>query len=137
MSKAHNQCQVPSDTSPETLVATLMNATKTAAITFTDKDLPSGSSDHNKALYIQVMACGKTVPKVLIDNGSALNVCPLKVASCLGLEASDLTPSDLIVRAYSNTKREVLGVATLDVSIGPTVIKIPFQVSNICSSIFF
>jgi hypothetical protein len=40
LSKAHNQCQVPSDTSPETLVATLMNATKTADITFTDKDLP-------------------------------------------------------------------------------------------------
>lgn len=131
LSKAHNQCQVPSDTSPETLVATLMNATKTAAITFTDKDLPEGGSYHFKALYITVMACGKPYkvsPMVLIDNGSALNVCPLKVASCLRLEASDFTPSD---RAYENTKREVLGVATLDVSIGPhdrESMKIPFQV---------
>lgn len=80
------------------------------------------------------MACGKPYkvsPMVLIDNGSALNVCPLKVASCLRLEASDFTPSDLIVRAYENTKREVLGVATLDVSIGPhdrESMKIPFQV---------
>ncbi|WVY98400.1 hypothetical protein V8G54_030551 [Vigna mungo] len=132
LSKAHNQCQVPSDTSPETLVATLMNATKTAAITF-NKDLPEGGSDHNKALYITIMACGKPYkvsPKVLIDNGSALNVCPLKVASCLRLEASDCTPSNLIVKAYENTKREVLGVATLDVSIGPhdrESMKIPFQ----------
>jgi len=76
------------------------------------------------------MACGKPYkvsPMVLIDNGSALNVCPLKVASCLRLEASDFTPSD---RAYENTKREVLGVATLDVSIGPhdrESMKIPFQ----------
>lgn len=108
-----------------------MNATKTAAITFTDKDLPEGGSSHFKALYITVMACGKPYkvsPMVLIDNGSALNVCPLKVASCLRLEASDFTPSD---RAYENTKREVLGVATLDVSIGPhdrESMKIPFQV---------
>ncbi|CAJ1938392.1 unnamed protein product [Sphenostylis stenocarpa] len=63
-----------------------------SAITF-NKDLPKGGSDHNKALYISVMACGK----------------PYKV-NCLRLEASDFTPSDLIVRAYENTKREVLGI---------------------------
>ncbi|KAG6570994.1 hypothetical protein SDJN03_29909, partial [Cucurbita argyrosperma subsp. sororia] len=37
----------------------------------------------------------------------------------LRLEASSFTPSDLIVKSYENTKREVLGVATLDTVVAP------------------
>ena len=31
---------------------------------------------------------------VLIDDGNALNVCPLKTTSCLGLSIEDFIPSD-------------------------------------------
>ena len=71
------------------------------------------------------------MPMVLVDNGSTLNVCSLKVASCLGLEISDFTPSDQIVRAYDNTKRDVFGVATLDLEMGSTSFKVPFQVIHV------
>src|ERR1041384_7123485 len=71
---------------------------------------------------------------VLIDNGSALNVCPLKVASCLGLGTSDFTPSDQVVKAYDNTRREVLGVVTLEVLIGPVRISTSFQVIDVATS---
>jgi len=53
---------------------------------------------------------------VLKDNGSALNVCPLKVATeAWGIIFHSFWPDCSV----ENTKREVLGVATLDVSIGP------------------
>ncbi|KAJ4851558.1 hypothetical protein Tsubulata_034837 [Turnera subulata] len=70
----------------------------------------------------------------LIDNGSALNVCPLKVASVLRLGLDDFTPSRQTIRAYDNAEREVLGTITLEVNFGPVAFPIEFQVLNIASS---
>ena len=70
---------------------------------------------------------------VLIDNGSSLNVCPLKTASCLGLSIEDFVPTDQHVRAYDNSRREVLGTITLELTIGPMIKKVEFQVLNIAS----
>ena len=68
---------------------------------------------------------------VLIDNGSALNVCPLKAASCLGLSIEDFVPINQHVRAYDNSRRVVLGTITLELTIGPMVKKVEFQVLNL------
>ena len=68
---------------------------------------------------------------VLIDDGSALNVCPLKTASCLGLSIKDFVPTNQHVKAYDNSRREVLGTITLDLTIEPMVKKVDFQVLNI------
>ena len=70
---------------------------------------------------------------VLIDNGSSLNVCPLKTASCLGLSIEDFVPTDQHVRAYDNSRREVLGTITLELTIGPMIKKVEFHVLNIAS----
>jgi hypothetical protein len=45
---------------------------------FIDKDLPNQGQHHFQALYITLDMKEKRVPMVLIDNESALNVCPLK-----------------------------------------------------------
>ena len=68
---------------------------------------------------------------VLIDDGSALNMCPLKTASCLGLNIEDFVPTDQHVRAYDNSRREVVGIITLELTIGPMIKKVEFQVLNI------
>ena len=70
---------------------------------------------------------------VLIDDGSALDVCPLKTASCLGLSIEDFMPTDQHVRAYDNSRREVLGTIILELTIGLMVKKVDFQVLNIAS----
>ena len=76
---------------------------------------------------------GKRIPTVLVDDGSALNFCPLKTASYLGLSIEDFVPIDQHVRAYDNSRREVLGTITLELTIGPMVKKVDFQVLNIAS----
>ena len=58
---------------------------------------------------------------VLVDDGSALNVCLLRTTSCFGLNTEDFGPSNQYVRAYNNTRREVLGNVTLEITIGLTV----------------
>ncbi|XP_071900964.1 uncharacterized protein [Coffea arabica] len=57
----------------------------TKQITFSDDELPAEGIGHNKALYITVRCNGKMLPKVLIDNGSALNICPWSTLEKLGL----------------------------------------------------
>ena len=87
-------------------------------ISYSDKDLTKKGKHHNDPLHITVDAKGKRIPMVLIDDGSAFNVCPLKTASCLGLSIEDFMPTDQHVKAYDNNKREVLGTVTLELTIG-------------------
>lgn len=84
-------------------------------------------------MYITVDTMGKRVPIVLIDNGSALNVCPLRTATVLGLGPTDFTPSGQTVRSYDNTRREVIGVVTLPLIMGPTEFRVEFQVLDVPS----
>ena len=51
---------------------------------------------------------------VLVDDGSVLNMCPLKTASWLGLSVEGFVLTDQHVRAYDNNRREVLGTVTLE-----------------------
>ncbi|KAK9997922.1 hypothetical protein SO802_017525 [Lithocarpus litseifolius] len=90
------------------------------------EDLTKKGKHHNDPLHITVDAKGKRIPMVLIDDGSALNVCPLKITSCLGLSIEDFMSSDQHVKAYDNNRREVLGTITLELTIGP-MLKDPYE----------
>ena len=67
------------------LNAMIGSISKELTISYSDKDLMKKGKHHNDLLHIIVDAKGKRIPMVLIDDGSAFNVCHLKVASCLGL----------------------------------------------------
>ena len=102
-------------------------------ISYSDKDLMKKRKHYNDPLHITVDAKGKRILMVLFDDRSALNVCPLKTASCLGLIIEDFMPTDQDVRAHDNSRREVLGTVTLELTIGPMIKKVEFQVLNIAS----
>ena len=74
------------------------------------------------------------MPSVLLDNGSALNVCPLVTAIVLGFSTIDFGPSSQTVRAYDETQRTVMGTLNTHVMIGPVRYSILFQVLRIQSS---
>ena len=102
-------------------------------VSYSDKDMTKKGKHLNDPLHITIDAKGKRIPMVLIDGGSALNVCPLKTTSCLGLSIEVLVPTNHHVRAYDNSKREVLGTMMLELTIGPMIKKVEFQVLNIAS----
>ena len=81
-----------------------------------DKYLMKKGKHHNDPLHITIDAKSKRIPMVIIDDGSALNVFPLKTTSCLGLSIEDFVPIDQHVRAYDNSRREVLGTMTLELT---------------------
>ncbi|RVW61729.1 hypothetical protein CK203_065624, partial [Vitis vinifera] len=51
----------------------------------------------------------RRVSSILLDNGFALNVCPLVTVIALGFSPSDFGPSTQTVRAYNGTQRTVIG----------------------------
>ena len=128
-----NQIQVPKITTSQDLNSMIGSINKELTISHSDKDLIKKCKHHNNPLHITVDSIRKRIPMVLIDDGSALNVCPLKIASCLGLSIEDFVPTDQHVRAFDNSRREVLGTITLELAIGSMVKKVNFQVLNITS----
>ena len=68
---------------------------------------------------------------ILLDNGFALNVCPLATAIALGYGPIDFESSTQTVIAYDCTRREVMSTLTLELMIGPISFQILFQVLRI------
>ncbi|KAF2310607.1 hypothetical protein GH714_015374 [Hevea brasiliensis] len=87
-------------------------------ITFSDHDLPAEGRNHSRALFVTAEIGGWKVPCVMIDDGSAINVCPLKILPKLGISMSELTGSDLVIRAYDDSKRNMIGVFKTMVKVG-------------------
>ncbi|XP_057986706.1 uncharacterized protein LOC131171253 [Hevea brasiliensis] len=100
--------------------------------------------NHSRALFVTAEVGGWKVPCVMIDDGSAINVCPLKILPKLGISMSELTGSDLVIRAYDDSKRNVIGVLKIMVKVGPietevefTVLDIPMTFSLLLGRIWF
>ena len=70
----------------------------------------------------------------LIDNGSAINVCPLKTARKLGVLQEEFKASNHAIRAYDNTKRDTMGVLWLNITSGPIEKRVKFHVMDIKTS---
>ncbi|WCJ43871.1 hypothetical protein M5689_024580 [Euphorbia peplus] len=102
-----------------------------AEISFTKEDLPAEGAIHNKALFIQVEVKGRPLSCVMVDDGSALNICPKKMLGRLGLTMEDIKPTEMVIRAYDDSKREVLGVFETEVVTGPIRSMVEFVVMDI------
>ena len=98
---------------------------------FSDNNLPPEISDHVRPLFIDVTCSGRRMSFVLLDNGSALHVCPLVTAIALGFSPSNFGPSIQTARAYDETQRTVMGTLTTHVMIGPVRYSMLFQVLRI------
>jgi hypothetical protein len=132
--KQLSTASVPTDLSPEDMTATIGSITMQRSLSFSDDDLPRYGANHNYALYITVEIQEQQVPLVLIDNGSTVNVCPLRTVTKLGYKATDFTPSSLAIRAYDDTRRAPLGTIKLTMIMGPIQSTAEFQILDIPAS---
>uniref|UniRef100_A0A2N9HUF4 G-patch domain-containing protein n=1 Tax=Fagus sylvatica TaxID=28930 RepID=A0A2N9HUF4_FAGSY len=131
--KVLNEAYMPEDiTGPsfENMVTSILVMNQ---LTFSDDELPPEGRGHIKALYISVKTNDRIVSKVLIDNGSTLNVCPLSTLEKLDIDPTRVRVTSMVVRAFDGTRREVLGEIDLPVEVGPQVYNINFQVLRIDS----
>ena len=117
--RALSHIRVETTTTPKGLIY-MVTPSRITCIVFSDDDLPLEGSGHTRPQYISVGCSGCRVSSVLLDNGSALNICHLTTAITLGYAPSDFGPSTQTVRAYDNTRREVMGTLDIELLIGPT-----------------
>ncbi|PKI40361.1 hypothetical protein CRG98_039250 [Punica granatum] len=77
--------QVPKETPPDRIEETVASIFSNT-ISFSDDELPSEGWTHSRALHIVCKCNNYIIGRVLIDNGSALNVCPvLKIPNAFRL----------------------------------------------------
>ena len=69
--------------------------------------------------------------KVIIDNGSSLNIMAKSTLEKLAFNASHLKPSSMVVRPFDGSRWEVRGEIDLLVQIGPHTYQVTFQVMDI------
>ncbi|XP_071939079.1 uncharacterized protein [Coffea arabica] len=122
--------QIPRDISVDNFSNVVGSVLFNKQIIFSDDELPTEGIGHNRALYITVRCNGKMLPKVLIDNGSALNICPWSTLEKLGLQDVKLRPSGTMVRGFDGAQRGPIGEADLVIEIGPAQFQINCQVMN-------
>ena len=95
-------------------------------ISFSDDEIPPGDRSSTKALHITTKVKDCTLPKVLIDNGSSLNVMPLSTLIRLPVDRSYMKHTKIMVKAFDDTRREVIGEIEIEVQIGPCTFNVEF-----------
>ncbi|KAH1246821.1 hypothetical protein GmHk_06G016834 [Glycine max] len=129
--KVLNEAHVAQDISVEGFGGLVNNITANNYLAFAEEEIPAEGRGHNKALHVSVKCMDHIVAKVLIDNGSSLNVMPKSTLDKLPFNASHLKPSSMVVRAFDGTRREVRGEIDLPVQIGPHTCQVTFQIMDI------
>ncbi|KAH7835152.1 hypothetical protein Vadar_023366 [Vaccinium darrowii] len=131
------EAQVPKDISPENFQNMVSAIMAPGVVTFSDDEIPDEGIGHTKALHIAVKTKGMIVARVLVDNGSALNICPYSTLQRLGMDKSCLHHSSIIVRAFDGSQRKTIGEVELPMEIGSVTFSIKFQVLEIPSAYNF
>ena len=83
---------------------------------------------HIKALYVRSHLNGRSISKVLIDNGSTINVMTLRMLRALGRSINDLIETKVVVSAFTGEVSTTLGILPIDITIGRKIALVAFFV---------
>ncbi|PKI61314.1 hypothetical protein CRG98_018305 [Punica granatum] len=84
--------QVPKETPPDRIEETV-GSIFSNTISFSDDELPSEGWTHSRALHIVCKCNNYIIGRVMIDNGSALNVCPVTTLKQMNVDLNRVCPS--------------------------------------------
>ena len=83
-----------------------------------------------RPLYVRAHLNGKPMSKVLVDNGSTVNVMPLRVLRALGRGICDLIEIEVSVSSFIGEIPKTLGVLPIDITVGSKISLLAFFVIN-------
>ena len=127
MLKVLKQVYVPHNTSVDKIDCLVRNVMIDNYISFSDDEISPNDRGSTKALHITTKVKDCTLPKVLIDNRSSLNVMPLSTLMRLLVERSYMKHTHTMVRAFDDTRREVIGEIEIEMQIGPCTFNVEFR----------
>nr|XP_028952589.1 uncharacterized protein LOC114822423 [Malus domestica] len=96
-------------------------------IGFTEQDVEGVDFPHDDALVVSVQLAHAIVDKMMVDNGSAVNLIQLLVIQKMGLESTIIRRAKVLTEfnGYTST---IIGHITLDVKTPPVVSKKTFTI---------
>lgn len=80
--------------------------------------MPNIDTNHNHPPHIKVLVAHHKVKRVLVDNGSALNLCTLKFIKKIWYTQANLSNQIITVKAYDNVERDSEGIVSLPIQVG-------------------
>ena len=87
--------------------------------------------NHNKALHISIECKGATLAHVLVDTGLSLNVLPKGPLDRIDCEGLVLKPSDIVIRAFNESKIMVHGEVDLPIKVVSQIFNSTFYIMDI------
>ena len=118
MLKVLKQAYVLHNASTDKIDRLVRNIMMNNYISFSDDEIPPNDRKSTKALHITSKVKDCTLPKVLIDNGSSLNVMSLSNLMRLPVDRSYMKHTKTVVKGCDGTRREVIRVIEIEVQIG-------------------
>ncbi|PKI50213.1 hypothetical protein CRG98_029396 [Punica granatum] len=122
--------QVPKETTPNT-IEEIINSIFYNTISFSDDELPFEGRAYSRAFHIICKCNNYVIGRVMIDNGSVLNVCPVTTLKQMNVDLNRVCPSKTAVRAFDGLRREVNREIDLLIDVGPCSFSVTFQVLDI------
>lgn len=80
-----------------------------ATISFTDEEKYAEIDGHNRPVYISGIFRNKLVSRVMVDNGSAVNIIPLRKLLSIGLIVDHLKHSSMVIQGFDQSEQRPLG----------------------------
>ena len=90
--KVLKETHIPTNITDSSFKGMVSSVLTTNQVSFSDYKLPLKGKDHTLAMYIVVKYEDMIVARVLIDNGSPLNICSMTTFKCLKVDMSLIKP---------------------------------------------
>ncbi|KAH0755793.1 hypothetical protein KY290_026063 [Solanum tuberosum] len=84
-------------------------------ITFTANDLLFGETLHNRPLYMVGHVREKKINRILIDEGSGVNILPIHTLKELGITTEELSESRLLIQGFNQGGQRSIGSIKLEI----------------------
>ena len=131
LQKVLNEAYVPQDIEHKTMEHLVGRIHATNYLYFTADELDAEGTGHNKPLYITVRCKDCIIGKVLVNNGSTLNVLPKHILKEMTIDESHMKPSTMMARAYDGSPRPIIGTLEVELYVGPQMFLVTLQVMDI------
>ncbi|XP_070025064.1 uncharacterized protein [Nicotiana sylvestris] len=132
--KILNEAHVPDKISVNHLEKIANKIFEVNRVTFSDDELPEEGTEHNRALYLTLKCEDFMVTRVLVDNGSSANICPLSTLNKLKVDNDRIHKNNICVRGFNGGGKDSVGDIILELIIGPVEFTMEFQVLDVAVS---
>ncbi|KAK4384640.1 hypothetical protein Sango_3040800 [Sesamum angolense] len=99
-----------------------------STITFTDEDLLLGSKPHNRPLFVAGYVREQKMNRILIDEGSTVNILPLRILKELEIPIDELSNNRLMIQGFNQGGQRAVGIIRMQLTMEDMVSSALFHV---------